>query len=93
MISPLLRFAFAVFAWLLAAFVILSQDHHTGQLIAPLSILLALAAVVPKGELNLKATSTVLQIADLLANTYLLGLLALAGSFGVHAALKINGVL
>ena len=93
MMSPILRFTFAACAWLLAVFVVVSQDHHGGQLVILLSIVFALVAVVPKGEMNLKVTSPALRAADFLANAYLL-VFALVVGFGViQIALKINAAL
>ena len=93
MISPPLRFAMAVLAWLLAAAVFLLQDHHIGQLIILMSILLALVAVVPKSELNAKTTNRTLRAADFLACAYVIGLLVLFGVGGIYAFLQISGVL
>ena len=93
MISPVLRFFFAISAWLLAVFFAVTQDHHGGQLFVMLSILFALVAVVPRAELSLKVNSKTLWAADFLACAFLL-VLVLGVVVGViHICLKFYGAL
>ena len=93
MMSPFIRFTFAVCAWLLAVYVFVSQDHHGGQLLALLSIVFALVAVVPKGEMHLKVGSQVLRAADFLASAYLIVFVLLVGLLFIQAGLRFYGAL
>jgi hypothetical protein len=79
MTAPFARLTMAILAWVMfgtAAFMLL-RGHENG-LISFGSILLALAALVPKKELELKRSSKALRIADFLASTYLVAFLVLS---------------
>ena len=93
MLPPSIRFTFAVCAWLFPVYLLVTQDHHGGQLLALLSIVFALAAVVPKRELHLKVGSQVLRAADFLACAYLLVLVLLVGFAFIQTGLKFYGAL